>query len=336
MKKLTLFLAVNLMIGLFPLNPVYAVSTDSWAYEVIKHIQTKTDAPTPILKTSFKNYPLIVFTGEGWRIEQWFNQRTGPLTTAYYMDETKSLTWDGSISWTKYIITETNYTIEIETPPTSEPQTGFIVLKANFHTHTTVSDGQFTPEQVCEIYKDHGYDVLALTDHGAYRQYDYAKEYAAKIGLTLIPGSEIIVHKAENVSTSEILGLFISGPVTMSRTGDVNRIIEDIHNMNGLAYVCHPTKSPEFWVNQVNNSLIDGWETPFPKSININGTINLRNHDFHNERQIPILEEYYNLVIAYNNTAQGIYEALESGRVVIYDRGTLIGLPEYIQIVEGN
>ena len=37
--------------------------------------------------------------------------------------------------------------------------------KANLHCHSTVSDGELTPEQLKEIYKARGYSVLAITDH---------------------------------------------------------------------------------------------------------------------------------------------------------------------------
>ena len=37
--------------------------------------------------------------------------------------------------------------------------------KANLHTHTTISDGCKTPEEIKEIYKAHGYSVVAFTDH---------------------------------------------------------------------------------------------------------------------------------------------------------------------------
>lgn len=40
-------------------------------------------------------------------------------------------------------------------------------FKANLHSHTTLSDGNLTPEQSVEAYKAHGYQVLALTDHEA-------------------------------------------------------------------------------------------------------------------------------------------------------------------------
>ena len=37
--------------------------------------------------------------------------------------------------------------------------------KANLHTHTTVSDGAFTPEEIKELYLKQGYSIVAYTDH---------------------------------------------------------------------------------------------------------------------------------------------------------------------------
>ena len=37
--------------------------------------------------------------------------------------------------------------------------------KANLHTHSTISDGKLTPEEVKEGYKALGYQILCLTDH---------------------------------------------------------------------------------------------------------------------------------------------------------------------------
>ena len=37
--------------------------------------------------------------------------------------------------------------------------------KANLHCHTTVSDGKHTPEEIKQLYKSHGYSVVAYTDH---------------------------------------------------------------------------------------------------------------------------------------------------------------------------
>ena len=37
--------------------------------------------------------------------------------------------------------------------------------KGNLHTHTTRSDGRKSPEEVADLYREQGYDFLALTDH---------------------------------------------------------------------------------------------------------------------------------------------------------------------------
>ncbi len=39
------------------------------------------------------------------------------------------------------------------------------VYKANLHTHTTISDGFWTPEEVKAAYKEAGYQIVAFTDH---------------------------------------------------------------------------------------------------------------------------------------------------------------------------
>lgn len=40
--------------------------------------------------------------------------------------------------------------------------------KANLHSHSTVSDGELTPEQMKELYADNGYSIIAYTDHNRF------------------------------------------------------------------------------------------------------------------------------------------------------------------------
>ena len=44
--------------------------------------------------------------------------------------------------------------------------------KANLHSHTTLSDGKRSPEELVSEYKKRGYSVLAITDHEA--PYDHS------------------------------------------------------------------------------------------------------------------------------------------------------------------
>lgn len=44
--------------------------------------------------------------------------------------------------------------------------------RGNLHTHSTRSDGTYTPQEVTKLYRDAGYDFIALTDHFM-EKYDY-------------------------------------------------------------------------------------------------------------------------------------------------------------------
>ncbi|MDQ2086581.1 dockerin type I domain-containing protein [Herbivorax sp. ANBcel31] len=59
--------------------------------------------------------------------------------------------------------TITNY--KILNPYESVEWHDFNQYKANFHTHTTESDGENSPKEMIEYYYRIGYDILAITDH---------------------------------------------------------------------------------------------------------------------------------------------------------------------------
>lgn len=44
--------------------------------------------------------------------------------------------------------------------------------KGNLHCHTTLSDGEFTPQEVVKYYKEKGYAFLALSDHNVFNRHD--------------------------------------------------------------------------------------------------------------------------------------------------------------------
>lgn len=71
--------------------------------------------------------------------------------------------------------------------------------RGNLHTHSTLSDGLHTPEYVCSVYRDAGYDFLALTDHFM-ETYDYpiadTRSYRTE-RFTTILGAELHTGKTE-------------------------------------------------------------------------------------------------------------------------------------------
>lgn len=61
----------------------------------------------------------------------------------------------------------------------------------DLHTHTTASDGTYTPEQLVRAAKEAGLDALAITDHDTFSGYEEARPFAASLGLELICGIEL-------------------------------------------------------------------------------------------------------------------------------------------------
>ena len=47
--------------------------------------------------------------------------------------------------------------------------------KGNLHAHTVYSDGKLTPEQVIQMYKQHGYSFMCLSEHDFFT--DWSNEY---------------------------------------------------------------------------------------------------------------------------------------------------------------
>jgi 3',5'-nucleoside bisphosphate phosphatase len=65
------------------------------------------------------------------------------------------------------------------------------VVRIDLHTHTRVSDGTQTAEELVSAAKAAGLDVLGLTDHDTAGAWDEAARAAEEVGITLVRGMEI-------------------------------------------------------------------------------------------------------------------------------------------------
>ena len=66
-------------------------------------------------------------------------------------------------------------------------------FKTNLHTHSTISDGKLTPEEVKEGYKALGYQVLCLTDHNTIVDHSHMNEP----DFLMLTGVEININSAD-------------------------------------------------------------------------------------------------------------------------------------------
>ena len=109
--------------------------------------------------------------------------------------------------------------------------------KANFHCHTTNSDGRVSPEHCVKFYADAGYDILAITDH---RQVTPPPETDRML---MIPGIEIDYRLPGQ--WVHILGLGMESSISSlwNRSGTPQEGIDLIRSLGGLAILAHPAWS---------------------------------------------------------------------------------------------
>jgi len=78
-----------------------------------------------------------------------------------------------------------------------------MVYKADLHTHSTASDGQYSPAELAKLVKERGVDVWALTDHDSVDGMSEAVETGGALGLKVVRGVEL---SADDYLNLHILG----------------------------------------------------------------------------------------------------------------------------------
>lgn len=65
-------------------------------------------------------------------------------------------------------------------------------LKGNLHVHTTFSDGHLSPLEMARIYRDLGFDFIAITDHEYMTKKAYFDMFPLELeGITIFEGIEL-------------------------------------------------------------------------------------------------------------------------------------------------
>jgi len=74
------------------------------------------------------------------------------------------------------------------------------VGKADLHTHTTASDGAYSPKELLKYAKKKGLETISITDHDTIKGYLNAVDIAEELGIELISGIEnTVIWKGKEV-----------------------------------------------------------------------------------------------------------------------------------------
>lgn len=101
----------------------------------------------------------------------------------------------------------------------------------DLHTHTTASDGQYTPEELVYKAAEKNISVLAITDHDTISGLEEGAEACRKTGITFVPGIEINIQRPN--CEFHLLGLGLNlNRISESLNKLLKRLIESRHERN--------------------------------------------------------------------------------------------------------
>lgn len=143
--------------------------------------------------------------------------------------------------------------------------------KIGLHIHTTRSDGQVTVEEAARIYKEAGFDAIAVTDHWKYHGADYISD------LKILPGCEYNLGASDtSVDVMHIVGVGMDTEPTLSKQNSRQEVIDAINEHGGIAILAHPAWSlntPEhaealrgFAATEIYNTVSDVHQSSRPYS----------------------------------------------------------------------
>ena len=124
----------------------------------------------------------------------------------------------------------------LQNPFALKGEDGYFWLKGNLHAHTTNSDGNKSPIELARMYREAGYDFLAITDHNRITR--LAPQDAPE-GLTLIPGVELHPENSRGGQVHHFLCLGVNEDIDALNL-PAQKVLDAVATQGGQAWLAHP------------------------------------------------------------------------------------------------
>ncbi len=111
-------------------------------------------------------------------------------------------------------------------------------FKGNIHTHTTTSDGRKTPKEAIALYRENGYDFLAITDHWKMSEGGITED-----GMLLLAGCEYDISPNVRDGIFHIVALGCESLPDLKPGDGPQKMVDEIHRRGGIANLAHPAWS---------------------------------------------------------------------------------------------
>ncbi len=120
-------------------------------------------------------------------------------------------------------------------------------LRGNLHLHTTASDGDLSPQEAVDLYREHGYDFLAITDHGRL----VPPSSLRAEGMTLLPGMELHPGQGELGQAHHVVAIGMEIPIEVPQTPSLQTGLAHIVSRCRFAFIAHP-----YWTSVTYRDLL--------------------------------------------------------------------------------
>ncbi len=284
------------------------------------------------------------------------------MTTAKNLATALLLTailWTGSGSAQE--VNEANHIEPVQTRSHGAfPRIGkYEVLRGDFHIHTTHSDGRQAPQQrVFEAWR-HGYDVIAITDHGNHAAHAEALPVAEALGVVLLRGLETGIQKNEHIVAFGLTDTYSPrDPHMWAEDADAEQVyyreqFAKLSQAGAVALYAHPhvgLRPPIEWAIaeghligvEVKNALVGSewgsaeshgtWCYPFAFDWALEHNLTLfANTDVHYDRQDSW--QAMTLVLATERTPKAVMKAIRDRRTVAWFDGMLWGRQDLLEFM---
>lgn len=219
------------------------------------------------------------------------------------------------------------------------------MLLADFHIHTTWSDGKLSIAEVVDLFGRSGHDVIAITDHvvntdtvvgkvahrfgltvtaqnfAAYREEIEREKRRAldQYGMVVIAGFELTQNCITRRSSAHVLALGVDEFI--SADGTVEAMLERAQRMSRVVVACHPHEQSDWFSNTFYlwnrrsevAHLVDLWELAcrwdlFPPVARARYRY-IGNSDFHREEHLWA----WKTLVPSRKNEMALFRALKSG-----------------------
>lgn len=230
-------------------------------------------------------------------------------------------------------------------PPSKTYRAGYRLLEADFHAHTTWSDGLLSPAALVRQANRRGLDVLAVTEHNGVTAGKAARAYSR-----LTNGPLVIVGEEITSSRVHLIGLGLERTVIPSRSP--HETIEEVHAQGGLVIAAHPVV--RFWpALEPIRSELDAVEVMHPIAYRDPGgtfayagmrkfaeesglgvrVAAIGSSDYHAFSVLGLCRTW--VFVREPVTSEAVLEALREKRTVVEDRdGRRLGAPALVDALE--